>query len=302
MDERRLEVFRAVAAELNFSRAALSLHLSQSAVSQQIAALEHELGGALFDRSRRRVRLTPAGATLQGRVDGLLGEFAEARRLVAAARGEVAGELRVVASRTVGTYLLSAPIAELGRRHPDLRLRLRIENSERVVRALPAGQADVGYVEDTVSYPGVVLEPLFDDELVVVAAGTHRFARLAEVAPEDLAAEPIVAREPGSGTRRVAEEQLRAAGVRPEALRVVAELAGIEAIKGAVEAGLGVAILSRLTLRKELALGTLVARPLAGVPMRRTIFAMALAGGTELPAARRLTELLAASARSGRDR
>lgn len=293
MDERRLEVFRAVGRELSFSRAGVALHLSQSAVSQHIAALELELGGTLFDRSRRRVRLTPAGAALLNRVDALLGDFAEARRVVAAARGAVEGELRVAASRTIGTYILPRLLATLGRRHPALHLEITIENSERVVQTLLAGHADVGYIEDTVARSGIVLSPLLEDELEIVAAASHRFASMDEVPLDDLAAEPLIMRENGSGTRRVSEEHLQAAGLRLEQLHVVAELTGIEAIKAAVEAGLGVTILSRTTLAKELALGTLVSRPLAGTPIRRTMFAVTNAGGVELPAARELTGLLA---------
>ena len=294
MDERRLEVFRAVGRELSFSRAGVALHLSQSAVSQHIAALELELGGTLFDRSRRRVRLTPAGAALLNRVDTLLGDFAEARRAVAAARGAVEGELRVAASRTIGTYVLPHLLATLGRRHPALRLGVTIENSERVVQTLLAGHADVGYIEDTVAQPGVVLSPLFEDELQIVAGASHRFADVDEVRLEDLASEPLIMREVGSGTRRVSEEHLQAAGLRLGQLQIAAELTGIEAIKAAVEAGLGVTIISRATLAKELALGTLVSRPLAGIPIRRSMFAVTIAGGSELPAAAELTGLVQA--------
>lgn len=286
------EVFRAVGRELNFGRAGLTLHISQSAVSQQIAALELELGGTLFDRSRRRVRLTPAGAALLNRVDALLGDFAAARRAVAAARGAVEGELRVAASRTIGTYILPRRLATLGRRHPALRLEITIENSERVVQTLLAGHADVGYIEDTVARAGIVLTPLFEDELEIVAPASHRFASMDEISLDDLAAEPLVMRETGSGTRRVTEEHLQAVGLRLEQLHITAELTGIEAIKGAVEAGLGVTILSRATLAKELLLRTLVSRPLAGIPIGRSMFAVTIAGGVQLPAARELTTLL----------
>jgi LysR family transcriptional regulator, transcriptional activator of the cysJI operon len=295
VDERRLEVFRAVGRELSFSRAGLALHLSQSAVSQQIAALELELAGTLFDRSRRRVRLTPAGVALLNRVDALLADFAEARRAVAAAGGAVEGELRVAASRTIGTYLLPRLLAILNRRHPALRLEITIENSERVVQTLLAGHTDIGYIEDTVAHAGIVLSPLLEDELVIVAAASHRFAGMDEIPLDDLAHEPLIMREIGSGTRRVTEEHLQAAGLRLDQLHIAAELTGIEAIKAAVEAALGVTILSRATLGKELALGTLISRPLAGVPIRRSMFAVTIAGGVELPAARELTSLLAAA-------
>ena len=292
MEERRLEVFRAVAQRLSFSGAALDLHLSQSAVSQQIAALERELGGPLFDRNRRRVRLTAAGAALLARVDAALAALDDARRAVAAARGAVEGDLRVCASRTIGSYVLPPALAALARRHPALALQVRIDNSERVVGALLAGSADVGYVEDEVDDPRVELEPLLEDELLVVASASHRFASLAEIPIDELRNEPLVVREPGSGTRRVAEVRLAAAGLRTETLRIAAELTGIEAIKGAVEAGLGVSILSRATLSRELAIGTMVARPLAGRPIRRSFAAATLTGASRLPAAVELNDLL----------
>lgn len=292
MDERRLEVFRAVAGELSFTRAALALHLSQSAVSQHVATLEAELGGRLFERSRRRVALTARGAALVPRAEALLALMAEARRAVAAAGGAVVGDLRVAASLTIGTYVLPAPLAALGRRHPELRLHVEIENSEHVVRSLLAGAADVGFVEDAVEHPGIELAPLLEDELLVVAPAGHRFAARAAVALDELAREPLIVRERGSGTRRVAEAHLQAAGVALGELWIAAELTGIEAIKSAVEAGLGVAILSRSALAKELELGVLVARPLAGAPIRREFATATALGATLLPAARELIALV----------
>lgn len=300
VDERRLEVFRAVARGLSFTRAALDLHLSQSAVSQQIAALELELDARLFDRSRRRVALTPSGAALLTRVESVLAELADARRAVAAARGAIEGDLRVSASRTIGNYLLPRPLADLGIRHPALRLRLTIDNSDRVIVALLAGAADIGYVEDEVDHPRIVLHTVLEDELVIVAPASHRFAGLPEVPLDELASEPLIMREPGSGTRRVAQARLRDAGLRPESLRIAAQLTGIEAIKAAVEAGLGLSILSRASLTKELALGTLIARPVAGTPIRRRLAAAQLVGTSQLPAAGELTAQLAQLASDGR--
>ena len=161
-----------------------------------------------------------------------------------------------------------------------------------MVAALRAGEADVGFVEADVDRAGIDVEPLHADELVVVAPATHRFAQMSEIALEDLAAEPLIEREAGSGTRRVAEEHLKAAGFDLNRLRVAAELSEIEAIKATVEAGLGVAILSRATLAKELELNTLVARPLAGAPVRRQVSAVTVSGAIQLPAVRELIELV----------
>ncbi len=150
-------------------------------------------------------------------------------------------------------------------------------------------------MEGEVSNSALRLQPLLTDELVVIASASHRLARAEELQPEELLLEPFVAREPGSGTRQIAEQQLRAAGLEPESLRVVAEMTGIEAIKIAVEAGLGIAIVSRASVVKELALGSLIARPVAGVPLRRVISAALAASAAVLPAARELTALVVES-------
>lgn len=295
MDERRLEVFVAVARRLSFSDAARALHLSQPAVSQQVAALEGELGARLLDRGRRRTRLTAAGAALLPRAEALLRDHADARRAVAAAEGRIAGELTVAASLTVGAYVLPPALAELARRHPELRARVTIENTEQVLASLLAGRADVGFVEGEQEAEGVDFHPLREDELVVVAPPGHRFARLSAVPLGDLVAEPFVLREAGSGTRQVAESHLRAGGLDPESLRIVAELSGIDAIKAAVAAGMGLSIVSRSALAPT---DRLVSLRIEDIRMTRQMAAATLAGSRPLPAALRLVELVRASARS----
>lgn len=288
MDQRRLKTFVTVARERSFTRAALVLHLSQSAVSQQVAALEQELAATLFDRSGRRVTLTPAGAALLERAAMLMAELDSARRAVAAAQGRIAGELRIASSLTIAGYVLPRALAAFRHRHPDVRVELRIRNTDTVVADLAAGEVDLGLLEGDIDAERILLEPLLEDELVVIARPGHRFARMDEIEPAALAAEPLVLRERGSGTRRVAETALAAHGLDPAALEVVAEISGIDALKAIVEAGFGISIVSMLTIKRELALGTLVARPLRGVPLRRTLSAARLIGAPELPAARAL--------------
>src|SRR5665213_2202449 len=205
MDERRLEVFAAVARRLSFSDAARELHLSQPAVSQHLAALEAELGAKLLERTTRRVRLTPAGAALLTRADALLRDHSEARRAVAAADGRIAGDLSVAASLTISAYVLPAALAELALRHPEIRMRVTIENTAQVISSLRAGRADIGFVEGELGEPGIEYHLLREDELVVIAPARHRFARFDEIPLEDLLSEPFVLREEGSGTRDVAE-------------------------------------------------------------------------------------------------
>lgn len=288
MDERRLEIFVAVAERLSFSAAARALHRSQPAVSQQIVALERELGTQLFERTSRRVRLTAAGAALLARSGGLLRELAETRRAVAAAEGRVAGELAVAASLTIGAYVLPTALARIVARYPELSVRVTVENTEQVVASLLEGRSDIGFVEGDLVEPDLVLHPLGDDELVVVAPEAHRFAAVENVALADLVREPFVVREPGSGTRQVAERHLRAAGVDPSELRVVAELSSIDAIKGAVAAGLGVSIVSLSALPRGGAAWRLVARRVQGLRLTRQFAGATLRTAQSLPAARSL--------------
>lgn len=269
MDERRLEVFVAVARRLSFGAAARALHLSQPAVSQHVAALERELGARLLERTTRRVRLTAAGAALLSRTDTLLRDHAEARRAVAAAEGRIAGELVVAASLTIGAYVLPAALAELAVRHTHLRVRVTIENTEQVVGSLLEGHVDIGFVEGELTAPDVLLHPLREDELVIIAPVGHRFAAYREVPVPDLLLEPFVLREEGSGTRQVAEAHLLAAGVHLQDLRVVAELSGIDAIKASVAAGLGVSIISRSALPGDAAASGLLFRRIEGLRLTR---------------------------------
>ena len=287
MDPRRLRAFVTVARERSFTAAALALHLSQSAVSQQIAGLERELDATLLNRAGRRVTLTPAGHALLERAEPLLADLESARRAVASAQGRIAGRLRIGSSLTIAGYVLPRALTALRRDHPGVRFELHVRNTEDVVRLLIAGEVDLGLLEGRTDDDRIVLEPLFEDELAVILPPGHRFAQLDEIEPGELSREPFVLRERGSGTRQIAEATL-AAGGHDASLRVVAEVSGIDAQKAIVESGLGLSIVSMLTIRRELALGTLVARPLKGVCMSRQLAAARLRAAPEVPAARAL--------------
>jgi DNA-binding transcriptional LysR family regulator len=257
-----------------------------------VAALERELGARLFERTTRRVRLTTAGAALLSRAETLLRDHAEARRAVAAAEGRLAGELAIAASLTIGAYVLPVALAALAGQHPELRLRVTIENTEQVVRSLFEGRADIGFVEGELTAPDVLLHPVREDELVVIAPADHRFAADREVPLSDLLREPFLLREAGSGTRQIAEAHLLAAGVEPGQLRVVAELSGIDAIKATVAAGLGVSIISLSALTGSGASAGLLYRRIEGLRLTRQMAAATLSSTPPVPAARRLLAVL----------
>lgn len=269
MENFRLRVFRAVADEASFRRAAERLHLSQPAVSQQIHALEEELGVTLFDRGQGRVRLTQAGTVLLrfARQGAKLAE--EALAALESTRGDSAGELRVGASMTVAQYVLPRMLGAFRGQHPRVELSVVSGNTERILELLNTGRIDVGLIEGPVSSREVFRQRFFEDRMVLIAGKGYGWPSDGKVAVEGLRTVPLLLRERGSGSRRVIELALRKAGLRQKDLRVAMELDSIVAIISAVEAGLGVGFVSEWSIRKEVRLGTVRVIPVEGLEIRR---------------------------------
>ena len=269
----RILVFRAVARHLSFSRAAEELLLTQPAVSQQVRALEDEVGVPLFDRTGGRVTLTPGGAALLPLAEraGTLSD--EATAAVAAAYGKRAGELSVAASQTIAQYLLPRWIADFLRPHSGVLVAARSGNSDQALDALAAGDVPLALVEGPDKRKDVKLEPFMDDRLVLVVPAGHEWADH-DVAPADLAAVPLLTREFGSGSRRVVERGLAKVGIRAKDRPAGMTFDTTEGLVGAVEAGLGVTFVSQWAVRRPLALGTVRVARTPGLALARR-FAMA---------------------------
>jgi LysR family transcriptional regulator, transcriptional activator of the cysJI operon len=269
MENFRLKVFRTVAGEASFRRAAERLHLSQPAVSQQIHALEEELGVTLFDRAQGRVRLTDAGAVLltYARKGARLAE--EAQAALENARGEAAGELRIGASLTITQYVLPRMLGDFLRLHPRIRLDVRSANTEHIVAALSAGEIDLGLIEGPVSSREVFRQRFLEDRMVLIVGRRFPWPQKGTVPVHALTQVPLLMRERGSGSRRVVELALRRAGLRWRDLRIALELDSIVAIVSAVEAGLGAGFVSEWAIRKEVRLGTVRVVPVDGLDIRR---------------------------------
>jgi len=265
----RLKVFRTVAAEASFRRAAERLHLSQPAVSQQIHALEEELGVTLFDRGKGRIRLTDAGAILltYARKGARLAE--EAQAALEDARGEAAGDLRIGASLTITQYVLPRLLGEFLRMHPRIRFSVQSANTEHIIAALAADQIDLGLIEGPVSSREVFRQRFLEDRMVLIAGRRYPWPEKIPVPVRALTQVPLIMRERGSGSRRVVELALRRAGLRWKDLRIPMELDSIVAIISAVEEGLGAAFVSEWAIRKEVRLGTVRVIPVEGFDMRR---------------------------------
>lgn len=263
-----LRVFAAVAREGSFSRAAAALRLSQPAVSKSVQELERQTALSLFDRSGRAPVLTEAGAALFARARELFGVERIAEEELAAMRGLERGILRVGASTTVATYFLPPLLARFHSQHPGVRLKVVSANTRAIARRLLEGRLDIALVEGPVSHERISVIPWREDELVVIAPASHRLARRRAVRSADLAGEPFIRREPGSGTRAVADSALAKHGVRPGA---AVQLGSTEAIKQAVAAGLGLAVVSRAAAADQIALGSIAILPLESAGFRRDL-------------------------------
>lgn len=272
MADRRLQVFHTVARHLSFTKAAEQLSMTQPAVTFQIKQLEEQFNARLFDRSHGKIALTPAGRLVMDYAERILGMSDEMEQRVAELTGAMGGPLLLGASLTVAQYILPRILGEFKALHPQVHAHMTVGNSEMIESRVADHALDLGLIESPSHLPSLRTEPCCEDELVLICAPSHRFAALARVAPGQLAGEPYVNRELGSGTREYTDQYLRQCSVALEDLNVVMELGSIEAIKGLVETGLGVAIVSRATVAKERKLGTLVAVALEPRLMRTLSF------------------------------
>ena len=272
MNLNHLSLFRAVAEAGGFSRAAERIHVSQPAISMQVAELEEQLGLTLFHRSGRGVKLTGAGKLLLGYAQRLAALAVEAEQAMAEVKGLRRGHLAIGASTTIGVYLLPDLLGEYRQRHPDIDLQFDIANTEDIQRRLVDGTLDAGLTEGLPPDCHELETVIFlRDQLVPIARPDH--PRLnADSKPltlRQLCAEPMIVREPGSGTREVIDRALAKRGQRLQRPSLV--LGSTEAIKRAVAAGLGVAIVSHLTIQTELAAGQLAVLRVQGFQLTRPL-------------------------------
>ncbi|HEU5260755.1 MAG TPA: LysR family transcriptional regulator [Gemmatimonadales bacterium] len=284
----RLELFLAVLDAGGVARAAHARRLSQPAVSEHLRGLEGFFGVTLFERVGRGVQPTVAARVLEPFARQALGLLASAERAAEELRGVRAGALTIGASTTPGTYLLPATLGAFHGAYPGLALSLRIGDTREIERWVAVGEVELGVIGAAPLVPGLGARPWVRDELVLVVPRNHRLARRRSVRPEAVAAEPYITREEGSSTRAVAERYLAERGV---VLQAAMELGSTEAIREAVAAGLGVAVVSRHAVRARDP--RVVAVRLAGPPWTRDLLVIWRERAPLSPAAARFREFLA---------
>jgi DNA-binding transcriptional LysR family regulator len=264
MDLRQLEAFVAVVQRESFTRAAEALHLTQPAITRQIAGLEQELHTRLLERMGRRVQLTASGEALLRYATEILRLAREAELAVTDVNSGAAGRLAVGASSTTATYVLPPLLRRFREAYPGVELSVHTGISAQVVAMVRANGVDVGIVTGLHQEEGLVQIPLAEHATVVVVYPEHALAQSAgPVATADLQGSPLILMEEGTNLRAYADRLLSTAGVEEQ---VTMELDNVEAIKKMIEAGLGISLLPMISVTSEVESGRLVALPLVDVP------------------------------------
>ncbi len=270
----QLRILKAIAVEGSFKRAADSLYVSQPAVSLQVQHLERQLEVPLFDRGGRRAQITEAGRLMLSYGDRILSLCQETCRAIEDLQNLKGGTLIVGASQTTGTYLMPRMIGLFRQKYPDVAVQLHVHSTRRTAWSVANGQLDLAIVGGEI--PAELqdsLEVTFyaEDELALVLPQDHPFAEMAAMAREDLYKLRFIALDSQSTIRKVIDQVLLRNGVDPHQLTIEMELNSIEAIKNAVQAGLGAAFLSVTAIEKELQLGAMSRVRIEGLTIKRSL-------------------------------
>jgi DNA-binding transcriptional LysR family regulator len=261
MDLRQLEILKAVAETGSFTGAGRRLHVSQSAVSRQILLLESELNEPLFWRIKRKVKITPAGEALLQLAIRVFDDIKETTTSITETQEKLTGTVRLVGGMTVSLYVFPTLLRELRRLHPEVDVKVITGSTERLLRKLRAGAADLGLLTLPIDEPDLVTVPVMREELMLVTYPSHPLAKRGRVEPQDLVRQPFVLYEPGSNTRRVIDELFIREKIQP---RIVMETENVEIIKAMVKSGIGITVISQQAVEREVKEGQLASCRIGG--------------------------------------
>lgn len=285
---RQLRVFQAVAQHLSHTRASEELNLTQPAVSMQIRLLEEEVGLPLFEKLGKQICLTEAGRELYQYSRTIFAELEEAEAVLQSLRGLNRGTLNIAVASTVN-YFAPRLLAVFHRRFPGIRLSLEVTNRQSLIRLLQSNELDLALMGQPPEQLDLDAEAFMDNPLVVIAPPDHPLVRERQIPLERLAQETFVIREPGSGTRAAMERYFAERGVK---LQTGMQMTRNEAIKQAVRAGLGLSLVSGLTIELELETGRLAVLDVVGFPLRRRWYLVHRQGKRLSPAAAAFRDFL----------
>jgi len=270
----QLRILKAIAAEGSFKRAADSLYVSQPAVSLQVQNLERQLDVPLFDRGGRRAQLTEAGHLLLSYGDRILSLCEETCRAIEDLQNLQGGTLIVGASQTTGTYLLPRMLGLFRQKYPDVAVQLHVHSTRRTAWSVANGQIDLAIIGGEIPpelQDSLEVRPYAEDEMALILPMFHPFTRLNQIEKDDLYKLQFIALDSQSTIRKVIDQVLTRCGIETRRLKVEMELNTIEAIKNAVQSGLGAAFVSISAIEKELQMGVLHRSRIEGVVVNRTL-------------------------------
>jgi DNA-binding transcriptional LysR family regulator len=248
MDLRQLEILQAIAETGSFTACGRKLHVSQSAISRQIALLEEELGEPLFLRVGRQVRMTPAAESLVQLGQRVFQDVGDTVATITDRTRDLRGTLRLSGGMTVCLYIFPTLVKQLRRDHPKLDVRLTVATAGRSVQEIRAGHVEAGLLTLPVDESDLVTLPVLREELLLVTMPGHPLAKRKKITAQDLAVEPFVLFEAGSGTRRVIDRFFLSENIEPN---VVMETENVEIIKAMVKTGLGIGIVPYIAVARE---------------------------------------------------
>ncbi len=296
MDLRALEVFCRIVELRSFSRAAEAVYLAQPTVSGHIKTLEAELGLRLLDRAGKTVTPTRAGELLYGYARRLLALREETQQAISEHKGGLKGHLVIGGSSIPGAYILPPLAVAFKREHPEVAITLQVSGSHEVVHGVIEGTLEVGMVGARFEEGRVAYEPYAQDELVLAVPASHPWAGRSTVQPGDLRQQPFIMRERGSGTRKVMEEALAAQRLDSSHLNVVLEVTGNEAVRQALKAGAGIAVISRRAIQDDVHCKTIAALRVHGIKLSRVFYLVTHKSRSRSPLAAAFLKFLRESA------
>lgn len=262
MSDRRLQVFYTVAKLLSFTKAAETLHMTQPAVTFQVRQLEDHFDTRLFDRTHNKILLTDAGQKVFFYAEKIFELNTEMEHSLRALSEDTSGTLSIGGSTTIAQYTLPLLLQGFREKYPDLSIKICEANTDGIVAKVESSMIDLGIVEAPVTNQDLDIDVFRSDELVLIVHPNHALAKKDSVKPSDILGLPFITREEGSGTKAVIFDYFTKNNIDKNSLNVCMELGNSESIKGAVETGIGVSILSKTTIEKELQLNRLSFVPL----------------------------------------
>ncbi|MGO9951644.1 MAG: selenium metabolism-associated LysR family transcriptional regulator [Dissulfurispiraceae bacterium] len=270
MDIHQLRIFASVFKNRSFSRASEELYLTQPTVSDHIKALEEEFGCRLFDRLGRTILPTKEAEALYGHALEIIEKADAVKDIIGSFKKEPAGELILGASTIPGTYLLPSVMAAFRKKYPSISFQIIISDSKEIVEKVLSHNLLLGVVGSKLNNDQIIYTPMEEDELIVVASPS--FTNKTRISLQDLSLLPFVLREEGSGTRTEIERIFSDRGVRMDSVKTVGFFGSTDAIKQAVKAGMGVSILSRLSVHDELKYKILREISVVDLQMKRNFY------------------------------